>query len=456
MNYIHRAKLRLKKLLSSKTVPDIFHNISPNTFDFIAALPLFLYIVHPALVLIFAFPMQLRLFIVFEYPDFLKSILPGILLLYGIVIVLLLGKNHQAHVSSWKEFFHQPVYVLFLFAMIWMLISICVNGWTDISLLGDGTRHEGLLTYWGYIGVLFFLGSLIRNDRIKRFLCNTSLVVSIAVAVFAVYQFYILPEDPTLHDAYPTSIFFQFNHYGYYLAVHIMLAAAFFTTAETKIKRLIYLLLMSVNVIVLNVNNTFGAWLACVFGFIFMMIVEAVKNRRVNLTAIAAFAMFFGISMIMTAAGCGILGSLTQFFTDVRDIADDPSKADEAGTTRWLLWKTTAGYISKRPLFGYGIEGIDDMLEKATGSSRTHNEYLQYAATFGLPEAIAYTAACIGVFVRNVKHKKELKIGSYICLTAAFTYLVSACFGITMYNTAPFLFIFLGLSYRSGNHQWFY
>ena len=41
-----------------------------------------------------------------------------------------------------------------------------------------------------------------------------------------------------------------------------------------------------------------------------------------------------------------------------------------------------------------------------------------------------------------------------MCLIAAFTYLVSACFGITMYNTAPFLFIFLGLGYRSDEHEW--
>ncbi len=96
---------------------------------------------------------------------------------------------------------------------------------------------------------------------LRSFLCNVSLAVSIAVAVFAVYQFYILPPDPTLHDEYPTSIFFQFNHYGYYLAIHIMLAASLFSVSKTKMKRLIYLLCMSVNVIILNVNNTFGAYL---------------------------------------------------------------------------------------------------------------------------------------------------------------------------------------------------
>lgn len=41
-----------------------------------------------------------------------------------------------------------------------------------------------------------------------------------------------------------------------------------------------------------------------------------------------------------------------------------------------------------------------------------------------------------------------------MCLTAAFAYLVSACFGITIYNTVPFLFIFLGLGYKSDKHQW--
>ena len=439
--YYKRALRRLKVILHSNRIFDIFNNITWNTFDCIAALPLFLYIISPVLVLIYAFQAQLRIFILFEYPDFLKSILPGILVLYLLTSIILIGKKRALKVDA--------TYILFAYAMIWMLISICFNGWTEISLLGDSTRHEGILTYWGYLGILFMLGSVIRNDAVKKFLCNTSLAVSLAVAVFAIFQFYVWPEDPTVKDAYPTAIFFQFNHYGYYLAMHIMMAAAFYTISETRIRKLTYLLAMVANVIVLNVNNTFGAWLACVFGFAFMFIVAAVKDHRFNVEAFEASLVFIGISAGMTLCGCGIMHSLFQFFTDIHAVAEDPSKADAAGTTRWLLWKTTAGYIVKRPWFGYGIEGIDDMLKEATGSARTHNEYLQYAATFGVPEALAYTTGCVMVFIRNVKYKRALREGSFICLTVAFTYLVSAFFGITMYNTAPFLFIFMGLGYRS-------
>ncbi len=442
MNFQNRTLHRLHIILHSDRVEDIFDNITWNTFDCITALPLLLYIISPALVLMYAFRAQLRIFVIVEYPDFLKSILPGILVLYILAIILLFGKKRRICKID-------AVYIFFIFSMLWMLISVCANGWTEISLLGDRTRHEGILTYWGYIGILFMLGSFIRNDTVKKFLCNTSLAVSLAVALFAIIQFYVWPEDPTVKDAYPTAIFFQFNHYGYYLAIHIMMAAAFFTVSESNIRKLIYLLAMIANVIVLNVNNTFGAWLACVFGFIFMFIVAIVKERRFNTEALIAFLVFICISAGMTLCGCGIMHSLLQFFTDIQDVAEDPSKADAAGTTRWLLWKTTAGYIEKKPLFGYGIEGIDDMLQEATGSARTHNEYLQYAATFGIPEAIAYIAGCVTVFIRNVQHRKVLRDGSFICLTVAFTYLVSAFFGITMYNTAPFLFIFMGLGYRS-------
>lgn len=73
-------------------------------------------------------------------------------------------------------------------------------------------------------------------------------------------------------------------------------------------------------------------------------------------------------------------------------------------------------------------------------------------ATFGIPEGVLYILGCIGVFLRNVK--RELKPVSFVCLTAAFTYLVSDCFGVTLYNTAPFLFIFLGLGYNSKEHGW--
>lgn len=89
------------------------------------------------------------------------------------------------------------------------------------------------------------------------------------------------------------------------------------------------------------------------------------------------------------------------------------------------------------------------MMERAAGNDRSNCEYMQYALSFGIPAAVLYTLACVGVVVRGVRTRKTLRAMTFVCLTAAFTYMVSAVVGNSMYNTTPYFFIFLGLGYRS-------
>lgn len=127
----------------------------------------------------------------------------------------------------------------------------------------------------------------------------------------------------------------------------------------------------------------------------------------------------------------------------------ETSKADSAGTGRWGLWKNTLKYISERPVIGWGIEGIAERLELDSGglNNRPHNEFLQYAAFFGIPAAVLYICGLAGVFIHSWKKRFEIGKYSVACLSVAFTYIFSSLFGNTMFYTAPFLFIFLGLGF---------
>lgn len=453
MSIWKRAVKRFQIIGHSESVGDFLDNVTDNTFDCVAAMPVLLWLLHIVVVMGTVLKLHLRMYVLGQYQKDIAAMLPSILICYAIMLALLIGKNVRSGRTLRTSLKNNPVYILFLIAMLWMLLAVTVDGWTKITLLGDDSRYEGILSYWGYIAVLFFSASLIRSERVKRFLCDVSLVLSMVLFVQAIWHYYFFKLDITVDEPYPTSVFIQFNHYGYYLAVNLMLAALLFVVTKSLLGKMLYMLCFAANAVMLNLNMTFGAWLACACGFIFALTAFAVRDRRLNLKALAAFIVFIGITVVMTIAGHGQLGELLHFFGDVKEVASDPSGANDAGTTRWALWKATAGYIRQRPLFGWGIEGIDDMLQKAAGSSRTHNEYLQYAATFGIPEAVAYVAALIGVFVRAIRRRRILSGVTLACLTVAFTYMVSACFGITLYNTAPYLFIFLGLGYRNHAEQ---
>lgn len=451
MNIFKRTAKRLDIIAHSQSAGEFFDNITDNTFDCIAALPILFWLLHLVGVICSAVYLRFRSLVLRHYSLDLKAMLPSILLCYVIMLVILIGKSIRSGKKLKDRIKDNPVYVLFFIAMVWMLIAVIVDGWTDITLLGDENRNEGILSYWGYIAVLFFSASLIKNDKVKRFLADVTLVLSLTVFVYALWHYYYYKPliDITVNEDYPSAVFIHFNHYGYYLAVNLMIAAMLFSVTKSLKRKVFYLICFGANTVMLNLNNTFGAWLACAVGFIFALIAFAIKDKRFNFKVLAMFVTFMAVTIVMTLIGHGQLNDLLKFFGDVKEVASNPSGSDDAGTKRWALWKATVGFIKERPLFGFGIEGIDDRLNAVADSERTHNEYLQYAVTFGIPEAVAYTAGCIGVFVRNLRRRKLLSGVTLACLTVAFTYMVSACFGITLFNTTPYFFIFLGLGYRS-------
>jgi O-antigen ligase len=135
-------------------------------------------------------------------------------------------------------------------------------------------------------------------------------------------------------------------------------------------------------------------------------------------------------------------------YNDIVKIINNDIHAGLAGTGRWRRWTHTVQYIGERPFFGWGSEGIFDLLKEETGGSRPHNEYLQYAAFFGIPAALCYIAGVVSVFVKGIKKRAEIDIYTFAALVASFGYLVSALFGNTMSYTAPYFFIMLGLAVR--------
>lgn len=109
--------------------------------------------------------------------------------------------------------------------------------------------------------------------------------------------------------------------------------------------------------------------------------------------------------------------------------------------------------ILKKPLFGFGVDGILNQLNETCGFERTHNEFLQYASFFGISAGIMYICGVFSVFLKGLKHKNELDCYTTAGLVTAFAYLVSSFFGNSFFYTVLFLFIFLGLGFVPPKHK---
>ena len=144
MNIFKRTAKRLDIIAHSQSIGELFDNVTDNTFDCIAALPIILWMLHLVSVISSAIYLKFRSLVIKHYPLDVKAMLPSILLCYVIMLVILIGKS----IRSGKKFKDclkdNPVYVFFFIAMVWMLIAVIVDGWTDITLLGDQYRCDFL------------------------------------------------------------------------------------------------------------------------------------------------------------------------------------------------------------------------------------------------------------------------------------------------------------------------
>ena len=258
------------------------------------------------------------------------------------------------------------------------------------------------------------------------------------------------------------SIFCHFNHYGYYLCMAILCCAGLIFTDENRKSMLCHSALMSINIWSLVLNDTFGSYLAATVAIIIMPVIYLVQiklNHRKMIKKeigrlLLPILIFLIVSICSTKASDSISSQFGKFGTDVQSVlttvtekeAAQQSMADQAGTGRWRLWRTAAGFIAERPVFGYGADGIIDRYADAGFiQDRPANEYIEYAAFFGIPGLVFYLAACISILVVCMKKLKILKPVTLAVFGCVLAYAISACFGNTMYYTTVYFYMFLGL-----------
>ncbi len=336
---------------------------------------------------------------------------------------------------------------------VWMYVSQTVNGFTEYASLGEPYRNESLYTFIMYVMGYFFLGIILKSDRLRRAAVYALLASNFVIGILVLIDHYAYSFKFFRDSEGTAAIFHQFNHYAYYLIFAILLSAILFAVEGEKLwVRICCAVVFAVDNVILIINNTFGCYLAVIAALIFAAVVFiAVRRNREEILRMTVLLLAFAvITVVMRLAGSGNTKDMSQLIKDVGNIATDSEQAQSAGTGRWALWKHTVEYISEKPVFGWGVDGTTDRLgeEEDTINDRPHNEYLQWAAFFGIPAALLYLAGlCVIMFGMFPRFRKTdaISLASYFAVAG---YIASAFFGNTMYYTAPFFFIFLGMTCR--------
>ena len=329
------------------------------------------------------------------------------------------------------------------------VVSTLANPEDPYRISGIGPSYVGIGSYLLFVCAYLWPASVVREGRLRRAACMALCAESVPVGVHALWLAATYGGLPgTGASARPEGVFYNSNHYGYFLAMVVALYAALWALGEGRRLRLLALATLSFNAFVLMRNDTLGAWVACVSALVALCAFCLAARRGCLRRALAAAALFVLVTVAVGAWDGSMVRSVAGLPADVSAVATGSQTAPRAGSGRWRLWVATAKLIAQRPWLGWGAEGICDALYATCGLERAHCEPLMYAAYFGVPALCCYLAGCAAAFACAWRRRRALGATEVACLVAALAYLVSSCFGNMYFYTTPFFFMLLGLGLR--------
>ena len=350
--------------------------------------------------------------------------------------------------------------ILIIILLVISIISTILSENFSLSLFGEFYRKEGLIVYVMYIGILL-LASIIKDSKYINYLFKCMIIVCLIVGIIPLFK-----SDFT-YIGFPNA-FHQFNHYGYYLMVNVMLSAFMFLSSDKWTKKIIYILIYIFLIYLLIRNDTFGSYLAVSIILIFLFIYSLIKKyRRANIILIVLVFVItsFAVSHFDIKIGERVNFESTQglvgknFLTFTKDIKNiiskDNSKGlNKAGTGRGLLWKEAFNYTLDHPFFGGGMECLQSyyFIHNINYNDRPHNIILQTSSFIGIPGAIIYLFLIMYIAIANLKIMKNNTIHIMVFSTAM-CYFISSLFGNSMYYTSPYYMILLGILIGFNRYQ---
>ena len=356
------------------------------------------------------------------------------------VLFVMLFYLRKRKAKGYFGFLFKPWYALLGALLGWSIICTLASEYPAREWVGTEYRQEGLRTYFFYAAVL--LGaSFISRPVIKIQLIKTYVFVAVSMSALILCQNYKVPVISSIFGYKNAAVFFNTNHCAYYLTMSILCTLGLNLYENQHKMSVTYTCLFAIQYFALLKNNTFGCFLAVWGGIFFVYLLFIYRGNKIDNYRLAPLIVF-----ALVTASCWniVVSNIIKTSSDVSNVMKNNDSAGRAGSGRIALWRQAIVDISKRPILGYGPEGIAYYYPERY-NNRPHNEYLQYAVFTGIPGMFFYLAALITLARDRIKKLKDLDSASVIIGGAIIGYCISAFFGVTMLYTAIYFFMFLGL-----------
>lgn len=344
-------------------------------------------------------------------------------------------ENDRIHIDLKDVFF-------ILFAAC-MLISTAVNGITHNAVFGVAYRYVGVYDLMIYIfAYMYCAGRVWKNGLKNVFFCTFMLTSDLISAAF--FFNCATGNIAAFNDKLePAAIFFHGNHYGYFMVMAAAVSAACFIHYEGK-THVLGAASLVISLGALALNRSMGCIIAAGTVFAVMLVSSLIRGGGVKRRALimsAALVITSAAALLMVRS---LRNDIMQTAAEFMQIIGGDNNI-YAGNGRWGIWQYVAEYIKAYPWLGYGCEGIAEIMRDYTLTTSPHNEPLTYAAFFGIPASVFYCLGVMTAFIKGMKAGKE-ETENIIAAYTVLAYFVSSLFGLAVFYTVPFMFLFMGIS----------
>ena len=323
-------------------------------------------------------------------------------------MVLLLRDRSYLPKKSWI--------LIFVAATLGVLTLATLFG-QDIyrSFWSNYERMEGLISHFHFFAYFLILASVMRSEKDWWRFFHLSLLVSVLVGFYAVFQLlgkFEIHQGGVRIDA----TFGNATYLAVYLLFHLFFILYYFLKTTSGFWRALYLLLFLFELFLLYETATRGAILGFLGGLMLFSLLLGFlsaerKHRMVGGVALGLVLLAVsGFYLVRDSTFVDTSPTLSRF----RNI----SLADDTTQSRFIIWGMALQGVKEHPILGWGPENFNLVFGKYFDPrlwkqepwfDRSHNAVFDWLSSGGIPGLISYlgifAAALFGLW-KNWRQRK--------------------------------------------------
>lgn len=356
---------------------------------------------------------------------------------------------------NYKEIKIDKKDIAIYFFILCIVISTFLSSDIGTSIFGVTSRYEGMLTLIVY-SLIYIASKKFLSFKNKKGLYVLLYVIFLPIAILGIGQYFFKAKVKSIFSyLFVGSVIGNFGNTNF-MGSFLILGLPIFVIRFIKDKK--WLSFATANLLFFDLIACYArsAWVG--FGaLVIMLLIYAIKqkDKKIWIRAIALGLCFIAIfSFLYFSPNSKVKSKVNVIGKELNSAVTDGID-DKMGSGRIILWKEALKLIVKHPIFGVGTDNLHNGY-KANGAyerfnfktnmiaTKAHNEYLQIAATEGIPCLIAYLSLIAMILLDKRKHFFNSTI-YFMIGSCIICYLVQAFFNISITRVAPVFWFILGL-----------